>query len=109
MKKSRFTETQIVKAIKAHEAGKKVEEICRETNTPLFINGSSVMAEWKPVRSKAGKDFRKRIAKADVCRSGVWCMRLSRSGGKSSTPDEKGMLVQFMVEKSLSGEPTSGV
>jgi len=30
MKKSRFTETQIVKAIKAHESGKKVEEICRE-------------------------------------------------------------------------------
>jgi putative transposase len=30
MKKSRFTETQIVKAIKAHEGGRKVEEICRE-------------------------------------------------------------------------------
>lgn len=30
MKKSRFTETQIVKAIKAHEAGRKVEGICRE-------------------------------------------------------------------------------
>lgn len=33
MKKSRFTETQIVKAIKAHEAGRKVEEICREMET----------------------------------------------------------------------------
>lgn len=30
MKKSRFTETQIVKAIKAHETGRKIEEICRE-------------------------------------------------------------------------------
>lgn len=30
MKKSRFTETQIVKAIKEHEAGRKVEDICRE-------------------------------------------------------------------------------
>lgn len=30
MKKSRFTETQIVKAIKAYEGGRKVEEICRE-------------------------------------------------------------------------------
>ncbi len=30
MKKSRFTETQIVKAIKEHEAGRKAEEICRE-------------------------------------------------------------------------------
>jgi len=30
MKKSRFTETQIVKAIKAHENGLKAEELCRE-------------------------------------------------------------------------------
>lgn len=39
MKKSRFTETQIVKAIKAHEGGRKVEEICREmevTPTTFF-------------------------------------------------------------------------
>ena len=30
MKKSRFTETQIVKAIKEHEGGRKAEDICRE-------------------------------------------------------------------------------
>ena len=30
MKKSRFTETQIVKAINEHESGRKAEEICRE-------------------------------------------------------------------------------
>ena len=30
MKKSRYTETQIVKAIKEHEAGKSVQDICRE-------------------------------------------------------------------------------
>ncbi len=30
MKKSRFTETQIVKAIQEHEAGRKAEDICRE-------------------------------------------------------------------------------
>ena len=30
MKKTRFTETQIVKAIKEHEGGRKAEEICRE-------------------------------------------------------------------------------
>jgi len=30
MKKSRFTETQIIKAIKELEAGKDVMEICRE-------------------------------------------------------------------------------
>jgi putative transposase len=30
MKKSRFTETQIVKAINEHEAGKDAKDICRE-------------------------------------------------------------------------------
>ena len=30
MKKSRYTETQIVKSIKEHEAGKSVQDICRE-------------------------------------------------------------------------------
>ena len=30
MKKTKFTETQIVKAIHEHEAGRKAEDICRE-------------------------------------------------------------------------------
>jgi putative transposase len=30
MKKSKFTETQIVKAIQDHESGRKAEDICRE-------------------------------------------------------------------------------
>jgi len=30
MKKTKFTDTQIVKAIQEHEAGRKAEDICRE-------------------------------------------------------------------------------
>lgn len=30
MKKTRFTETQIVKAIQEHEGGRKAEDICRD-------------------------------------------------------------------------------
>ena len=30
MKKTKFTETQMVKAIREHENGRKAEEICRE-------------------------------------------------------------------------------
>ena len=30
MKKSQFTETQIVKSIQEHEAGRKADDICRE-------------------------------------------------------------------------------
>lgn len=42
MKKSRFTETQIVKAIKAHEAGQKVEDLCRELGV-----SSVTFYKWK--------------------------------------------------------------
>ena len=33
MKKSEFTETQIVKAIQKHHPGRKAEDICREVGT----------------------------------------------------------------------------
>jgi len=40
MKKSKFTETQIIKAIKENEAGRKVEDISRELgiNPGTFYN-----------------------------------------------------------------------
>ena len=42
MKKTRFTETQIVKALSEHEAGKKVDDLCRE----LEISKSTFF-NWK--------------------------------------------------------------
>lgn len=42
MKKSRFTESQIIKALKEHEAGKKLDDICRE----LSIN-KQTLYNWK--------------------------------------------------------------
>lgn len=40
MKKSRFTETQIVKALKEYEGGRSTEDICREMgiNKATFYN-----------------------------------------------------------------------
>lgn len=42
MKRSRFTEEQILRAIQEHEGGKKAEEICRE----LGVSQASLYA-WK--------------------------------------------------------------
>jgi putative transposase len=40
MKKTRFTETQIVKAIQEHEAGREAKDLCRELGitTTTFYN-----------------------------------------------------------------------
>ncbi len=43
MKKSKFTETQIVKALKEHEGGRSAEDICRDLgiSRPSFYNWKS--------------------------------------------------------------------
>jgi putative transposase len=43
MKKSKFTESQIIKVLKSQEEGKKVSEICREfgISEPTFYNWKS--------------------------------------------------------------------
>ena len=52
MRKSRFTETQITGALKAYEAGKDVQEICREMN----INRASFY-NWKKKYSGMDADL----------------------------------------------------
>jgi putative transposase len=42
MKKTKFTESQIVQALKEHEAGKNVDDICRQ----LGINRNTLY-NWK--------------------------------------------------------------
>lgn len=42
MKKSRFTEGQIVSAVKAHEGGRKAEDLCRELGISL-----GTLYKWK--------------------------------------------------------------
>ena len=38
MKKSKFTESQIVQALKEHEAGKNVDDICRQPDINHNMN-----------------------------------------------------------------------
>jgi len=49
MKKTRFTETQIVKALKEHEGGRSAEDICREMeiSKATLYNWKSNMAAWR--------------------------------------------------------------
>ena len=61
MKKSEFTETQIIKAIKENEAGRKVEDISRELgiNVGTFYN-------WRKKYSGMDVNHLKRLKELEV-------------------------------------------
>lgn len=57
--KKRFTEEQIIKAIKDHEAGAKVDDICRKlgVSTGTFYNWRSKFAWLEVNEAKRLKDL----------------------------------------------------
>ena len=57
--KKRYSEEQIIKAIKRHEAGTKVEEICRELgiSTGTFYNWRSKYAGMEVNEAKRLKEL----------------------------------------------------
>jgi len=65
MKKSRFTETQIVKAINEHESGRKAEEICREMaiTTATFYKWRQKYAGMQASEVKKMKELQEENAK----------------------------------------------
>jgi len=50
MRKSKFTESRIIKAIKANENGQRVEDLCRELGIrpATFTDGVRSIPKWKP-------------------------------------------------------------
>lgn len=73
MKKTRFTETQIVKAIKEHDGGKDAKEICRELgiSTAAFYKwrqryGGMEVSELKRVKELEAENSRLKRMYADL-------------------------------------------
>jgi putative transposase len=71
MKKSKFTESQIVKAIKENESGRSVEELCRELGIAkgTFYNWRKKYAGMEAQDLKRLKELEaeKSPTQADVC------------------------------------------
>ena len=59
MKKSKFTETQIVKALKEHEGGRSAEDICRDLgiSRPTFYTWKSKYGGMESSDVKRLKDL----------------------------------------------------
>ena len=55
MKKSKFTESQIVAILKQADSGMKAEQLCRQhgMNQPLTTTGKANTAAWKPLMLSA--------------------------------------------------------
>ena len=74
MKKSRYTETQIVKILKEVEAGRLVKEVCREYSiadaTYYNLQLESQIWRYGGVRYQTTQGVRRRESsfEADVCR-----------------------------------------
>jgi putative transposase len=73
MKKSKFTETQIIAMLKEHESGKKVTDICRENgiSQATFFNwrskyGGLEVNELKRLRELEEENARLKKMYADV-------------------------------------------
>ncbi|MEK0443012.1 MAG: hypothetical protein RL403_1990 [Bacteroidota bacterium] len=73
MKKSKFTEVQILKVLKTQEEGKKVSEICREfgISEPTFYNwkskyGGMTLSELQRVKELELENARLKRLVADL-------------------------------------------
>ena len=73
MKKSKFTEAQILKVLKTQEEGKKVSEICREygISEPTFYNwkskyGGMSLSELQRVKEREAENARLKRLVADL-------------------------------------------
>lgn len=64
MKKSRFTETQIIKIMSEQEKGKSVSDICREhgISQPTFYNWKSKYGGMSPNQLKKLKETEAELA-----------------------------------------------
>ena len=73
MKKSKFTEAQILKVLKTQELGKKVSEICREygISEPTFYNwksryGGRTLSDLQRVKELESENTRLKRLVADL-------------------------------------------
>ena len=75
MRKSKFSETQIIAILKAVEAGKTVRDVCREheISDATITSGRQSTVAWKPPTFAACVSWKKKTAGSSTCmRNCLW-------------------------------------
>ena len=75
MRKSKFSETQIIAILKAVEAGKTVRDVCREheISDATYYKWKTNTAAWKPPTFAAYVSWKKKTAGSSTCtRNCLW-------------------------------------
>ncbi|GEM_PF-1094234 len=69
MKKSKFTDTQIISVLREVEGGMKVEEVCRKRALvpPPITNGSPNLAAWMLRNSSESESWKKKTPSLSTC------------------------------------------
>lgn len=95
MKKTRFTETQIVSILNKQEQGKSVRDICRERgfSEPTFFN-------WKAKYGGIAVNELKRMKELEEENS-----RLKRIVANLTLENDA---IKYVIEKKFGGLPTNG-
>ncbi len=104
MRKSKFTETQIVSILREHEAGKKAADLCREhgVSQPTFYQWKSRYGGLEPNQLKELKDLKAEHARlkrlyAEACMDREALKDLL--SGKALGPAAKRECVHKLVEQ----------
>lgn len=81
MKRSKFSDTQIVSILKQVEAGMPVKEVCRRHQISLLLQMEVEVRRIECFRTSAqsGTGSRKQQAQTHVCRDGDGKSRIERS------------------------------
>ena len=92
MKKTRFTEMQIVKILKEVETGRLVKEVCREYGVypRRPTTGKTSTAEWKPPTSSDSRSLKMRTDDSNECTPRLSFDRHQRLKLSLSPHDEQG-------------------
>jgi putative transposase len=112
MKKTRFTEAQIFSILKEYDAGKNIQDVCREhgVSKATVYNwkskyGGMQMSELKRVKELEEENRKLKQMYADL----AWTIKCSKTFWEKSSEACREAKPRGLFERSFSSQPRSGL